>query len=141
MKKLQSDLQSSSSSGKFDFGGLDGLQSKFAEIKNGLTNIGETSSIKTVAQGLKGLGKGAVGAGAAIGGLAVVVKTVDAQIDRMIQTGMEAEKQFQRTNVTLTNLDRNLGGAGRSFDSFTKELQLMAANGVNSVDELNSAAQ
>lgn len=90
---------------------------------------------------MKGLGKGAVGAGAAIGGLAVVVKTVDAQIDRMIQTGMEAEKQFQRTNVTLTNLDRNLGGAGRSFDGFTKELQLMAANGVNSVDELNSAAQ
>lgn len=42
-------------------------------------------------------------------------------------------------NVTLTQLSRNFGGTGAGVKEVTRELQLMSANGVNSMDSLSNA--
>lgn len=119
---------------------MEKIGDKFA----GLTKLngGGLDKFKDAFTSLNKLGLGKVGAGAAgaFGAVAAAAKFTADQIDRMVESGIDAEKQFQKVNVTLTNLDRNLGGTGRSFGDLTKELQLMAANGVNSVEELNTAA-
>lgn len=119
---------------------MEKIGDKFA----GLTKLngGGLDKFKDAFTSLNKLGLGKVGAGAAgaFGAVAAAAKFTADQIDRMVESGIDAEKQFQKVNVTLTNIDRNLGGTGRSFSDLTKELQLMAANGVNSVEELNTAA-
>lgn len=139
IKKLKSDLQSSSSKG-IDFGGLENITGKFADFTK--LDSSAISKFKDAFSSLNKLGVGKVGLGAAgaFGAIAASAKFAVDQIDRMVDSGMDAEKQFQKINVTLSTLDKNLGGTGRSFDVFTKDIQLMAANGVNSVDDLNTAA-
>lgn len=57
----------------------------------------------------------------------------------MAERGQEAATAAEKMNTSLTTLSRNFGGTGAGVQAVTRELQLMAANGVASLDDINSA--
>ena len=120
------------------------LQSELQGSKaiKGVGNSLKTLGLDTIGGGLGKLGdltglmKGGLG-GAAAGaaGIALFAKGLGDIAER----GQEAAKAAGSMNTQLTQLSRNFGGTGAGVSAVTKELQLMSANGVNSMESISSA--
>lgn len=122
------------------------LQSELQGSKaiKGVGNSLKTLGLDTIGGGLGKLGdltglmKGGLG-GAAAGaaGIALFAKGLGDIADR----GQDAAQTAEKMNTALTQLSRNFGGTGAGVQAVTKELQLMSANGVNSMEDITAAMQ
>ena len=127
------------------------LKTQVESTKGGLglnTNLGNLNKmipgLSSIQGSLGGLGDivGTLGASAgAFGAVGAAIGVVGKAFSDTVARGTEARKEFEKIAVSLQNVDRNIGGAGRNMDDFVKELEVMSATGVNSVDDLGEAAK
>lgn len=100
--------------------------------------------LSSIQGSLGGVGEiiGSIGAGAgAIGAVGAAIGVVGNAFNETVKRGTEARKEFEKITVSLQNIDRNIGGAGRNMDEFTKSLEFISANGVNDLQDLGDAAK
>ncbi len=118
------------------------------QIKNLQSELQGSKAIGKIGTSLKDVGLGEIGgklgtlskfsgpaAGAA--GIALFAKGLGDIADR----GQDAAQTAEKMNTALTQLSRNFGGTGAGVQAVTKELQLMSANGVNSMEDITAAMQ
>lgn len=132
------------------------------KIKQLQSELEGSKAIKGVGNDLKALGLDTIGGGigklggltelgglgAAAGGVAAGVTAGVAAIGLFVKglsdiasRGQEAAQAAEKMNTVLTQLSRNFGGTGAGVQAVTKELQLMSANGVNSMEDITAAMQ
>lgn len=130
---------------------VEGARKRVERSKGGAGFI--TNSIKDLGSNLKNIGKGALSkfgtglAGAGVGGIATAAAAAAIALGKMwygsgkqfIQEGQGAQRQIERSNVSLGNLSKNLTGSSYVQD-LTDEIMLLGVNGVTSVEQLTSAA-
>lgn len=129
IKKLQSDLQNSS---KFNLSSLTGISKEFgasggigAEINSATGMLTKFTSI---------LSNPAVGAAGLIG-------TTIKGFSDMAERGQQAAQAAEKMNVKLGTIMKNFGNSGAGVQAITRELQLLAANGVNPIESIQSATE
>lgn len=123
--------------------------SKIKQLQNelhGSKAIGEIgTSLKDVGLGEIGGGFGALSKlGTALAGPVGAVAAVGAIVKGfgdLAERGQEAAQTAEVLGVKLTTLNRNFGGTGAGIKEITRDLQLMSANGVNSMEDITSAMQ
>ena len=113
----------------------------------GIKDLG--SNLKNIGKGvLSRVGLGGVGlAGATAGGIATAAAAAAIALGKMwhgtakefVGEGQGAQRQIERSNVSLGNLSKNLTGSSYVQD-LTDEIMLLGVNGVTSVEQLTSAA-
>lgn len=125
---------------------------KEAESGNGLKGFGD--SLKNLDNFVPGVSKleGALGgvqkamsllsspATGAAAGVGLAFKVVNERLEKLVQLGEPAARELNKMTTSLELLDRNMGGTGAGIGEFARELQSMSANGVNSMEDLSSAA-
>lgn len=77
----------------------------------------------------------ASGAGVAAAGIGAVVH----KVNQMVEAGGEAAKVASRMEVSLSTLARNFNISGAGIKEITHDLQMLSANGVNSIDDMTEA--
>lgn len=129
IKKLQSDLQNSS---KFNLSSLTGISKEFgasggigAEINSATGMLTKFTSI---------LSNPAVGAAGLIG-------TTIKGFSDIAERGQEAAQAAEKMNVKLSAIMKNFGNSGTGVQAITRDLQLLAANGVNPIESIQSATE
>lgn len=105
--------------------GLDIVSSQFGAIGDALGNVSKLANPVTI-----GLGAAA--------GAATLVAT---GLSDMVERGQAAAKVATDMETKLTRIAVNAGGAGAGIKSVTRELQLMSANGVNSMQAISGAVE
>lgn len=127
IKQLQSELEGSKAikgvGNDLKALGLDTIGGGIGKL-GGLTELG-------------GLGAAAGGVTAGVAAIGLFVKGLSDIASR----GQEAAQAAEKMNTVLTQLSRNFGGTGAGVQAVTKELQLMSANGVNSMEDITAAMQ
>lgn len=121
LKKLQAQADSMSKMQAFG----KGLQNMTGASIPGLGSIGWLAKFAGPAGALAGV----------VGG----IKAVKDGIDALVESGKPAQRNFEAMNTSLETLARNFGKTSTRIPEVTKELQLMAANGVNSMESITSA--
>lgn len=121
LKKLQAQADSMSKMQAFG----KGLQNMTGASIPGLGSIGELAKFAGPAGALAGV----------VGG----IKAVKDGIDALVESGKPAQRNFEAMNTSLETLARNFGKTSTRIPEVTKELQLMSANGVNSMESITSA--
>lgn len=125
---------------------------KDTESGNGLKGFGD--SLKKIDDFVPGISKleGALGgvqkamsllsspATGAAGGIGLAATALNESLEKLVQLGEPAARELGKMTTSLELLDRNMGGTGAGIGEFARELQSMSANGVNSMEDLSSAA-
>lgn len=125
------------------------------QIKNLQKDVSSSKGLGDLGKSLKGIGLDGIGGGlskfeglanvlgklaAPAAGIAVIGAAAKGLGD-MAERGQEAAQAAEKMNTSLITLSRNFGGTGAGAKEITKELQLMSANGVNSLESINGAMQ
>lgn len=135
---IQIDVQASTKKASAELKKLQSQADAMGKLKSfgsGLQGI--TGSLPGI-DSLTGLMKGGLG-GAAVGGASIGLFAKG--LGDIASRGQEAAQTAEKLNTSLTKLSRNFGGTGAGVQAVTKELQLMSANGVNSMEDITAAMQ
>lgn len=129
------------------------------QIKNLQKDVSGSKELGDLGKSLKGIGLDGIGGGlgklgdlagnfakfagpgGALAATALGIKKVKDGIDKLVQSGKTAQRDYETMNTQLTTLARNFGQIGTQIPDVTKELQLMSANGVNSFESISGAMQ
>lgn len=135
---IQIDVQASTKKASAELKKLQSQADAMGKLKSFGSGLhGITGSLPGL-DGLTGLMKGGLG-GAAVGGASIGLFAKG--LGDIASRGQDAAQTAEKLNTSLTKLSRNFGGTGAGVQAVTKELQLMSANGVNSMEDITAAMQ
>ena len=112
--------------------------SSFGKLGESLSKV---SSVSKLAGGnLAGLTNVLKGATSIYGSAFAAMGFVTDGLIAMTKAGAGAQASFEKINVSLSTLSKNLGGSG-DVSHLTTQIQLLAAEGVGNLEQLTTAAQ
>lgn len=76
----------------------------------------------------------------AVGAAGLIGTTIKGFSD-MAERGQEAAQAAEKMNVKLSTIMKNFGNSGTGVQTITRDLQLLAANGVNPIESIQSATE
>lgn len=113
------------------------------KLSNTLKNIGAgnpLSSVTSAIGDMSGLLKGMGGAFTPITAGVAAMGFLKNEVDKLVESGREAQNTFEKWGTQIGTVSGNLTG-NNNVSALIKDIQLMSANGVNSVDDLAQASQ
>lgn len=114
-----------------DIPGIDKAVAAFSKL-NGIARTA-SGGLGSVISAVKGI---APGAAAAVGAIKLVADGMVA----MTKAGANAQANFEKINVALSTLSKNMGGSD-DVSQLATQIQLLSAEGVGNLDQLTGAAK